>query len=345
MAPSLVLNMRDTRPILSIPDWAIQEIRAATPHRLEFVLVDAPADGRGDGGGASAEAVGAVENAEIHIGFGFPEALFRAAQQGRDRLRWVHTGTAGVAAALHGGMRESAVMLTNSAGVHAEPMADTILASITHFARGLDFAVNAQHRRTWDTTHFYRIDSPVRELAGATVGILGYGGIGRAVARRVLALGMNVLAYRRRVKVEGDGIEQLAGREGLERVLEEADYLVLSLPSTPETVRILNSERIARLRSGAVVINVGRGEAIDETALAAALAEGRIRGAALDVFETEPLPTDSPLWSLPNALITPHVSAVTHDFWRREVDLILENLRRYESGAPLLNLVDKVAGY
>jgi phosphoglycerate dehydrogenase-like enzyme len=156
---------------------------------------------------------------------------------------------------------------------------------------------------------------------------------------------MRVLAYRRRHVSADFGIEQLDGEEGLARLLRESRYLVLALPRTRETEGLLDRGRIASLRGDAVVINVGRGELIDEEAIAEALGEGRIRGAALDVFVQEPLPEASPLWAQPNALITPHVSATTHGFWRRELDLILDNLSRYERGEPLLNTVDKVAGY
>src|SRR5690606_23905336 len=124
-----------------------------------------------------------------------------------------------------------------------------------------------------------------------------------------------------------------------------ADYLVLTLPHTPETENILDADRIATLRRGAVVINVGRGALIDEDALAGALRDGTLRGAALDVFRTEPLPSNSPFWALPNALVMPHTSPTPNRFWRREVDLIVENLRRYEAGERLLNVVDKRAGY
>lgn len=341
----LVVNLRDARPIWSIPPWAVEEIRAAAEPRFEVVVVDALADGRGDGGPASSEAVAAIEGAEIHLGYGFPKPLFQAAAASGDALRWVHSASAGIGGALYPEMRESSIVLTNSAGIHAEPMADSVLAAILYFARGLDFAVDEQRARRWGKDRFEGIDSSLHELAGTTVGILGYGGIGRAIARRALALGMRVLAFRRRDAAAEEGIELLFGDAGLARILAESQYLVLALPRTAETEGLLDRQRIASLPPDTVVINVGRGELIDESALAAALAAGRLRGAALDVFVQEPLPPESPFWGLPNVLVTPHVSATTHRFWRRELDLILENLRRYERGEPLLNTVDKAAGY
>ncbi|MEX0912669.1 MAG: D-2-hydroxyacid dehydrogenase [Gemmatimonadota bacterium] len=343
--PSLVVNLRDERPIWTVPDWAIDEIRSAAPDRLEVVVVDSPVDGLGDGGAAAPEAIAAIPGAEIYLGFGLPEPLFRAAAQSGGSLRWVHSATTGIGGSLYPAMRASPVILTNSAGTHAEPMADTIVGMMHYFARGLDFAVRAQQARQWDRSPFDAADSPVHEVAGRTVGLLGYGGIGKAVAERAMALGMKVLAYRRRPDPKATGVQQLSGSGGLQRVLGESDYLVVSLPLTPETKGLLHRERIALLRKEAVVINVGRGELLDETALTEALAAGHLRGAGLDVFAEEPLPPDSPLWRLPNVLITPHVSPTTHRFWRREVDLILENLERYEAGETLLNTVDKTAGY
>jgi len=341
----LVVNMRDARPLWRIPDWAIEEIRSSVGDRFEVIDVEALADGRGDGGAAPAEALRALAGAEIHLGFGFPPALLEAASRSGDHLRWVHSGSAGVGGALYPKMRDSDILLTNSAGIHAQPMAETVIAMMLHFSRGLDFAVRAQAARRWEKEPFERADSPVRELSESTVGILGFGGIGRAVARLAVALGMRVLAHRRREGEPVSGVEIVEGEAGLRRLLEESHVVVLALPRTAETEKFMGAERIAMLRPDAVLINVGRGELLDEDALLRALEGGRIRGAGLDVFHEEPLPASSPFWVHPRVLITPHVSATTSGFWRREMDLILENLRRYERGAPLLNVVDKQAGY
>jgi phosphoglycerate dehydrogenase-like enzyme len=344
-----VLNLRDERPIYSIPDWAVDEIRAALPEGWELTDVREPVDGRGDGGGDSPGARAArqaVRGAEVYVGYGVPADLFAAATAAPDgRLRWAHTASAGVGGSLHEAMRASDVVLTNAAGIYAEPMADTVLAMMLHFARGFDFAVRAQAERRWDKAPFDAADAPVRELSECTVGVVGLGGIGRAVARRAAALGMRVVATRRSGTEGPEGVEVFSGDDALDRILPRSDYLVLAVPQTDATRAMVGARELAMLPDGAVVINVARGGVVEEDALIQALREGRLRGAGLDVFGREPLPKDSPLWALPNVLVLPHVSGASHRFWRRQTDLVIENLRRYAAGEPLLNTVDKQAGY
>ena len=342
----MVLHLHDARPLWSIPGWAVEEIRAALPDGWALDVVDAPADGRGDGGADSPAALAAVRGAEVYAGFGMPPALFDAATAPPDgRLRWAHTASAGVGGSLHPAMVASDVVLTNAAGVYAEPMADTVLAMILHFARGMDVAVRAQAERRWEKEAFEARDTPMREIAGATLGILGLGGIGRAVARRGLALGMAVLATRRRGTEGPGGVRVLAGDAGTDEVLRAADYVVVAVPQTAETRGMLDARRIGLMRRDAVLVNVARGRVVDEDALVEALRAGRLRGAGLDVFAREPLPARSPLWGLPNVLATPHVSGASPRFWRRQTDLIIDNIRRYARGQPLRNAVDKQAGY
>ena len=345
----LVLNLREQRPLYSIPDWAVDEIRAALPDGWEMTDVPEPVDGRGDGGGDSPGARAAreaVRGAEVYVGFGVPADLFDAAMAPPEgRLRWAHSGSAGVGGSLHEAMRASDVVLTNSAGIYAEPMADTVLAMMLHFARGIDFAVRAQAERRWDKAPFDADDTPVRELAECTLGIVGLGGIGRAAARRGVALGMRVVATRRGGTEGPAGVEVFSGADALHRILPRSDYLVLAVPQTDATQGLLGARELAMLPTSAVVINVARGGVVDEDALTEALREKRLRGAGLDVFGREPLPADSPLWDLPNVLVLPHVSGASHGFWRRQTDLIIQNLRRYAAGEPLLNTVDKQAGY
>lgn len=344
--PKLVLDLNDRRPAWSMPSWVPGEIRDALPGDWIFQVMESEADGSGDGMvNLSPGLVDAVRGAEIYLGYGIPPALLR---EGRE-LKWVHTGAAGVGGSLTPEMLASPVLFTNSKGIHGPPMGDTALAMILHFSRGLDFAVGNQARGEWNTDPFYASGHPLVELDHSSVGLFGFGGVGREVARRCLALGVRVLAFDRGPEVfhtMGDlGVQPLYGEEGFSRLLEESDFLVLTAPETPGTRGRMNAEALARMKASAVLINLSRGRLLDEDALVEALSDGRLRGAALDVFSREPLPEGHPLWSLPNALLTPHVSAVSRGFWRRQTDLILENLRRYLAGDSLLNLVDKEAGF
>lgn len=344
--PRILLNLDDVRPVWSMPDWALREIRAAVPEHWECVVVEGAADGRGDGGAPPLEVLQGIQDAEIYMGYGFPQPLFAAAHRnGTPRLRWVHSAAAGVGSALYPEMRASAVVLTNSAGIHAAPMAETVLSMILYFARGLDFAAAAQRDRRWGNDAFEAADTPVREIAGSTLGIVGFGGIGREVAVRASALGMNVLALKRTPGEVPQGVELLGGENGLGELLRRSDFVVLAVPETSSTRGLIGAAELQAMRPGAVLVNVARGGVLDEDALVESIRTGHLRGAALDVFQQEPLPLESPLWDLPGVLITPHVSATTRGFWRRQTDLIVENLRRYFDGRPLLNEVDKQAGY
>lgn len=343
----LVLDLLDRRPIWALPSWGVDEIRRGLPADWRLYVASTFADGSGDGAGAPApDVLEAVRGARAYVGFGVrPEIL----EAGKETLEWVHTGTAGVGGSLHPAMMSSSVLFTNSAGIHGPPMAETVVGMLLYFTRGLDLAVRAQQEGCWGDAPFLEADAPVRELASMTVGIVGYGGIGAEVGTRLTALGCRVLGLVRHPRTGdapgGTRLELLHGEEGLARLLGESHAVVLAAPHTPETDGILSRERMAALRPDAVVVNVGRGKLLDEDALVEALQARRIRGAALDVFHSEPLPPESPLWRLPNVLITPHVSGVSRDFWRREVDLIVENVKRFLAGQSLRNLVDRQRGY
>jgi phosphoglycerate dehydrogenase-like enzyme len=339
----LILNFQDERSRWAITPDALARIKAALPHDWELVQINAPVSSRGDGSGVSSEVLDAIKGAEVYAGFGFPRELFLAAGK---TLRWVHTGTAGVASMLYPEMVASDVIFTNSAGIHAPPMAETTIAIMLYFARGFDFAVCNQARNAWDQSAFETTGSPIVEVAGRTMGILGYGGVGREVARRAQALGMRVLATSRHAGNEDEFAEVVAGdAAGLERVLRASDVVVIALPATPDTRGMIGARELGWLKPNAVLINVARGNIVVESALIEALQAGKLRGAGLDVFEHEPLAAQSRLWQLENVLLLPHVSATTPRFWEREADLIVKNIARYQRGQALLNTVDKAAGY
>lgn len=355
--PKVVLDLNDRRPAWALPPWVGEEIQAVLPEECTLQQLESEADGSGDGTARlSPELAAVAPEMTIYLGYGVPAALLLVAP----KLRWAHSGAAGVGSSLTPEMLASPVLFTNSKGIHAPPMADTALGMILHFARGLDFGVENKLQTRWNTEPYYRADHPLTEMSRSTVGILGFGGIGREVAKRVRALDARVLAYDQgpeaftfrgrmtlgdEIGLGDSGLEMLYGEAGLRRLLEESDFLVLTAPETSETRGILGHEALGLLKRTGVLINLSRGCLVVEDALIGALKEGRIRGAGLDVYHQEPLPEDHPLWKLPNVLMTPHVSAVTTGFWRRQTDLIVENLSRYFSGGTLLNLVDKEAGF
>jgi len=302
--------------------------------------VQAPAASDGDGGSGSPESIAATRGAEIYLGYGVPSGVVDA---GRPSLRWVHTGTAGVGSSLPQ-LRGTQIVLTNSAGVHAEPMADWVIAAIAYFARGLDRMVEAQARGRWAKDEFTDLPLPVRELRDLRVGVVGLGGIGSAVARRAVALGMSVAGVRRRPE-RGQGLRWVGGLDELPRLAAESDCLVIAAPHTAATAGTVNRQVLDLLPKDAIVVNVSRGSLLDEAALLELINQGRLAGAALDVFSVEPLPEGHPFWRHPRVLVSPHVSAVTNRFWERETALIVDNIRRYLAGAPLVNVVDLEAGY
>jgi phosphoglycerate dehydrogenase-like enzyme len=330
-------------------NWALTSdgearIIAAAPPGWSVRVVRAPTSSDGDGPPEpSAESVEAMRDAEAYFGFGITRPLFLRA----GRLRWVHSAAAGVGAALFPEMVRSDVLLTNSAGVHAIPIAEYVVAGLLHFFRGLDTAVAQQREGRWDKRFFVADDSPLREVGDARVLIVATGGIGRETATRLAALGASCVGVRRRVELgPPPGFARVVGPEQLDRELPLADAVVLAAPLTPASRGLLTEARLRLMKPGSVLVNVARGALVDETALAGALREGRLRGAVLDVFAEEPLASDSPLWHLRTALLTPHVSPVSPGrFWPRALDIFCDNWARYDRGEPLRNLVDKHAGY
>ena len=330
-------------------NWALtaageERIRAAAPPGWKVVAVRAATSSDGDGPPrASDEALEAIRDAEAYFGFGFTADLLAAAR----RLRWVHSAAAGVGSVLASGIARTDVLLTNSAGIHAVPMAEFIVGGLLHFMRGLDVAIDQQRRGEWSKAFFVADDSPLRELGDARVLIVGTGGIGQATATRLSCLGATCVGVRRRPELGvPPGFSAVTGPEGLDEELARADVLVLAAPLTGSTSRLMTRERLERLPPGAIVVNVARGALMDEEAVADLLEQGRLRGAVLDVFTEEPLSPQSRLWTLRSALVVPHVSPVSPGrFWPRSLELFLDNWHRFATGQPLRNLVDKHAGY
>ncbi len=342
MTRRLVVDLASPRAAWRIPPAAVQAIHASLGPGWDVVEVRAPAASDGDGGAGTPEALAAARGAEIYLGYGVPAGVVAA---GRGTLRWAHSGTAGVGATLPH-LAGSGIVLTNSAAVHAEPIADWTIAAIGYFARGLDRMREFQAAEHWAGPEFAGLEIRVREFGELRLGVFGLGGIGGAIARRAVALGMRVAGVRRRPEWGGPaGVSWVGGLADLPRLAAESDCLAIAAPHTVETKGAVTRRVLERLPQDAIVVNVSRGTLLDETALLDLLDASRLRGAALDVFAVEPLPAGHRLWRHPRALVSPHVAAVTARFWERETGLIVENVRRYLAGSPLANTVDPEAGY
>jgi phosphoglycerate dehydrogenase-like enzyme len=256
------------------------------------------------------------------------------------RVRWVHSLAAGVEPILFPALVESPVPLTNSRGVYARSLGEFALAGMLFFAKHLRRMVADQQARRWDPFD-------VAELHGATLGIVGYGEIGRATAARARAFGMHVWALRRRPNLSAADplVDRCVTHDGFGELLAAADYLLVSAPLTPTTRGLIGAAELSRMKPTAVVINLGRGPVIDEDALVQALSERSIGGAVLDVFDREPLPPEHPFWSLDNVLLSPHCADHTPTWQEDAVEFFLSNFARFSAGQPLENVVDKRAGY
>jgi len=282
-----------------------------------------------------------LENAEAALCWAVtPEQLKRA-----KNLRWVHTAAAGVGRNLFPEMVASEVVLTNSSGVHAVPIAEHVIGLLLSLSRKLHVAMTHQAERKWREESILSPGSLPGEVFDKTIGIIGLGAIGRAVAERAKALGMQVVGIRRNWRKLEYFVDQILPPEQLDTLLSQSDVVVVACPLTEETKGLIGEAQLKKMKPTAFLINIARGKIIDQKALIRALKEGWIGGAGLDVFEEEPLPEASELWGLPNVVITPHVAGATPYYWTRVTNLFADNLRRFLSGQPLVNVVDKKAGY
>lgn len=269
-----------------------------------------------------------------------PEQLAQAT-----RLKWIHVPAAGVNQFMRPDLTNSNIVITNSSDVHAPLVAEHALSCMLALAKRIPQCLRCQSDKKWDQQKLWDVHPRPREVSGATVLVIGMGSIGREFTLRAKALGMRVLAIRQNPKRGADGADAIYGPEQLEDLLPQADFVLLCAPLTPATIGLMNRGRLAKMKRSAYLINVGRGELIEDSALIEALQNHRIGGAALDVFNQEPLPSESPFWPLDNLLITPHLAAAIETIWERHYDLIFENMTRFFDGRPLLNQVDKQLGY
>jgi phosphoglycerate dehydrogenase-like enzyme len=264
----------------------------------------------------------------------FARQFFSAVRKA-PRLKWMHVFNVGVDHPIFDEMLARGVRLTTSAGSTAVPIAQTAVMGLLALARGFPRWLVAQRSRRWDPE---RSLTPT-DLQGQTAVIVGLGRIGAEIARLTRVLGLKVIGVRRGPLREGDPVNELHPPAALPGLLARCDWLILACPLTPETRGLIGAEALARLPRGARLINIARGEIVDEPALIDALRSGQLAGACLDVFGTEPLAAESPLWGLPNVLVTPHNSAAAAGNDRRVLEIFLDNLGRWHRGAELVNEV------
>ena len=283
-----------------------------------------------------------ISDAEIVVSWTLRPNQFTAA----NKLRWIHSPAAAVHQLMFPELIESEVILTNGSEVHGATVAEHAIALIFALAKKLPLAMRCQEQRVWGQNQVWESRPQPREVAGATLGLIGLGSIGTEVAKRASAIGMRVIAVRNRVEAEKpDNVEQVYASSQIDLMLSQSDYVVIAAPLTSSTAGMINAERLASMKPDGYLINVSRGQLVDESALAEALHSGKIAGAALDVFEKEPLPPESPLWDLPNLLITPHIAGFSEKLWDKHYAFFTENLRRYLNHQPLIATVDKDKGY
>jgi len=319
--PLLVLTAQGDQSIPLIADL----------HQKERIVV----------GDSARDFAGVAEDAEIIFNWSGSLDLLRDVFLMSRRLRWIHSRSAGLEQTLFPELVESDVILTNGSGVFSPSLGEFVVAAILYFAKDLRRMIRNQVARVWE-------QFGVTMVSGKTLGIIGYGSIGRAIAVRAHALEMRVLAFKRTLSpspLEDQLTERIYGPDGLREMLSQCDYVVVTLPLTDQTRGLIADAEFAVMKKNVVVINVGRGPTIGERALIKALSENRVRGAALDVFDYEPLPRDHPFYSFENVLLSPHCADHTPDWHDNAMRFFMAQLERFRLGEELLNLVDKKCGY
>jgi phosphoglycerate dehydrogenase-like enzyme len=283
----------------------------------------------------------AAANASVLLNWSGSLELFRSVFTMCCNLRWVHSRSAGLDKALFPELIASSVPLTNGRGVFSAALGEFVVGAILYFAKDFRRMIRNQAAAVWEPFD-------IVPVSGQTVGIIGYGDIGRATAERVRPLGVSILALKRRASQEAPAdplVEKMYGPEQRREMLSRCDYVVVATPLTPETQGMIGVPEFAAMKPTAVIINVGRGPVIDENALIDALANRRIKGAALDVFDEEPLPQGHPFYKLEKVLLSPHCADHTPDWLDNAMQFFLEQFQRYRKGDQLLNVVDKKSGY
>jgi len=280
-----------------------------------------------------------LAEAEVVATYRFSVEQFRSCR----KLRWLHLGAAGIEKSLSPELVASDVIVTNARGIHGDRMAEFVLGAILFCANRFDLAVRGQFEKTWRQKEMIKTRFAV---AGKTAGILGLGAIGTEIAKWCAACGMKIIGLRRERNLpKPDFVNEVFSVAQMEAFLDQADFVVIALPLTPETRGILNTARLRLMKPNSYLINIGRGDLVDEVELLRLLRERKIAGAVLDVFQTEPLPENHPFWQMDNVFVTPHISGNFVEYVDRVGEQFAENLARYVHGETLLNVFDKHRGY
>jgi len=313
---------------LILPIEIADEIEPHLPENTIVVRVDGEGNIDGD-----------ATDAEVYFSYFYlkPTTLHRVLDSAPS-LRWHHAPNAGVNHILTPKYLERDLILTNGAGVHAIPISEFVITYLLAYSKQLPSLYKQHSERNWQR------GLPIQELTDKTLLIIGAGGIGQEIAVRAKAFGMRIFGSSRNARPLPN-FDKVVGANEWKQLLPESEFVVIATPLTPETKGLIDLETLRLFRPDAYLINIARGAIVDESALATALQEGWIAGAALDTVFTEPLLAESPLWTLPNVFITPHCSGNTPRVKERTLALFLDNLTRYRQGKPLRNVVDKTAGY
>jgi phosphoglycerate dehydrogenase-like enzyme len=282
-----------------------------------------------------------LPDTDIFVGYSLRPEQLKAAR----KLKWVHSTAAGVAQLMYPELRRSGVLVTNPSGVFSVPMAEHTMGMMIALARNFPDSVRHQDRAHWGQQDISDQPQHLTELNGKLLLIVGFGSIGHELARRAKAFDMHVWGVSRTAKNDEMLAERIVPVSKLREVLPHADYVVIAAPQTAETTKLMGAKEIGLLKKGACLVNVSRGTLLDEAALMRALEEWRLNGAALDVAETEPLPSENPLWKAPRLFITPHTSAMSDRLWMRQTEMLMDLLGHWFDGREMYNVVDFEKGY
>lgn len=330
---TILVGIYSRFPAWNIPAASLASLREAFPHHTFLHARN------------EHEALALIGSAEIV----FTVEMRRHVLESAQHVEWIHSPAAGLGGMLFPAMIESPVIITNSRGLSAVTIAEHVLSVVLAMFRKLPQIIDSQHLHEWAQSAIVA-DPPLRTIAGSRVLVVGLGAIGMATGERFASLGAGVDAVRRHPDAPRPPyVDRVVSQDRLKELLPSADVTILAAPQTAATRHLIGQPELEAMRPGSLLVNVSRGSLVDEAALVRALgappSQQTLAGAALDVFEHEPLAADSPLWSLPNALITPHVAGFLPNHWEAVTALFADNLRRFDAGQPLINVVDKREGY